>query len=139
MVGVGVVEQGFINSTPPHDTMSEAVIVHYDANQIDLAVLIEAHLRTHASTSNHSMREKYRSAVYTFDHAQAVATMGVLNKLAPDFENNLITQVLPFESFAASEARFQRYYETDPDRPFCQRYIDPKLAMLRQRFAAYST
>ena len=69
--GIETVEQGFIRSDAPADTWSEAVIVHYDPAEIDLAVLMEVHLRTHAATKDHSMRSKYRSAVYTFDGGQS--------------------------------------------------------------------
>ncbi len=64
--GVAQVAQGFIYSHPPHDSLSEAVLVDFDPAQISLADLIEIHLRTHASTSQHSMRQKYRSAIYAF-------------------------------------------------------------------------
>jgi len=76
--GVERVEQGFIRSTAPHDGWSEAVIVHFDPAVIDLKTLIEVHLRTHASTSEHSMRGKYRSAVYAFDPQQADDAQAVL-------------------------------------------------------------
>src|SRR3954451_12716902 len=65
--GVEQVEQGWIASQPPYDAFSEAVVVTYDPLVITLTDLITIHLHTHASTSNHSMRQKYRSAVYWFD------------------------------------------------------------------------
>ena len=67
--GVQKVEQGFITPEGEEDSFSEAVIVHYDPSQIALKDLIEIHLWTHKSTSEHSMRGKYRSAVYAFDQA----------------------------------------------------------------------
>ena len=48
----------------------------------------------------------------------------------------LITRVLPFRAFQPSDARFQNYYATDPERPFCRTYIEPKLTMLRRRYGA---
>ncbi|WP_317040044.1 peptide-methionine (S)-S-oxide reductase [Flavobacterium tructae] len=70
--GVTNVQQGWIKSEAPDDTFSEAVLVDFDSRIIPLEVLIEAHLITHSSTSNHSMREKYRSAIYFFDRNEAV-------------------------------------------------------------------
>ena len=70
LIGVSQVEQGFVASIDENSGFSEAVIVHFDAAKISLAVLIEIHLHTHKSTVNHSMRAKYRSAVYTFSEAQ---------------------------------------------------------------------
>jgi len=134
--GVDRVEQGFICSAPPHDAWSEAVIVHFEPARISLATLIEVHLRTHAATRRHSLRGKYRSAVYAFDDDQAEAARRVLDDLQAGFDQPLVTRVLPFRGFRPSEARFRDYYRSDPQRPFCQRFIDPKLALLRREYAA---
>ncbi|MEQ8709824.1 MAG: peptide-methionine (S)-S-oxide reductase [Rhodospirillales bacterium] len=133
--GVNRTEQGFIRSDPPCDNWSEAVIVHYDETDIRLADLIEIHLRTHASGSAHSMRGKYRSAIYCFTAEQQKAAADVLASLQDGFDETLVTQVLPFAGFRESDQRFQNYYEQGPERPFCQTYIDPKLRILRERFS----
>ena len=134
--GVSRVQQGFIRSDPPADGWSEAVVVHFDESQIDLATLIEVHVRTHASTAQHSMRGKYRSAVYVFDTDQAADAEQVIVLLNPQFADSLVTKVLTFEGFMASDERYHNYYESDPQRPFCRRYIDPKLDLLKRRFSA---
>lgn len=134
--GVSAVEQGFVASEPPDDAFSEAVIATFDPDVLPLDVLLEAHLRTHASTSNHSMRGKYRSAVYTTDEAQAQRARAALLRLETGFDAPLVTRVLPLAAFRPSAERFQNYYAADPERPFCRSYIEPKLADLRRRFAA---
>lgn len=131
--GVGRVEQGFIRSIAPDDSLSEAVIAHFDPAVTDLATLIEAHLHTHASTSAHSMRHKYRSAVYVFDEVQQREAAIALADLQTRFDAPLVTRVLPFAGFEASDARFRNYYATDPERPFCRTHIAPKLAKLKTR------
>ena len=71
LAGVQRVEQGYIRAQPPADQESEGVILHFDPARIPLAVLIEVHLLTHASTANHALRHRYRSAIYSFDEVQA--------------------------------------------------------------------
>lgn len=137
LAGVTSVEQGFMRSAAPADSWSEAVRVTFDPDRIDLATLIEVHVRTHSATSNHAMRGKYRSAIYSFNPDQASQAQAILDRLQAEFDGALITQVLAFEGFKPSQDVFQRYYETNPERPFCQRYIDPKLALIRKRFAAH--
>lgn len=132
--GVVRVEQGFIKSTPPADTWSEAVIVHFNPDLLDLETLIEVHVRTHSSTGNHSMRSKYRSAVYVYHPEQRQHAERILQELQPEFDGMLVTRVLSFSGFRESDERFQNYYQTNPDRPFCKRYIDPKLQLIRERF-----
>lgn len=55
--GVKSVQQGWIASKNEHFEFSEAVIVDFDPSSIPLKVLIEIHLHTHKSTSEHSMRK----------------------------------------------------------------------------------
>lgn len=136
LMGVSDVRQGFIASDAPHDSYSEAVLVEYAPEQINVSILIEIHLRTHASSSAHKMRGKYRSAIYILDDSFDKIS-AILAKLRGDFEKDLITQILPFCSFKSSDERFQNYYENGPEKPFCTNYIDPKLAMLRKDFSKY--
>ena len=138
LAGVQRVQQGFICSLAPADSWSEAVIVHFNPSQIHLATLVEVHIRTHSATSNHSMRSKYRSAIYVFDDAQADGVGKALALLQPEFAGKLVTAILNFVDFKSSDERFQNYYATNPDRPFCKRYIDPKLDLIRTRFAVHA-
>jgi peptide-methionine (S)-S-oxide reductase len=136
--GVGDVAQGFIRASAPDDSWSEAVIVTFDQSEIDVKTLIDIHLRTHASTSPHKFRGKYRSAIYVFDDKQRNRAEQDLQDLQADFEKPLVTQVLTHKGFKPSDVRFQNYYATDPERPFCQTYIDPKLQLLRTQFADHA-
>lgn len=135
--GVAKVEQGWIASIGDDKRFSEAVIVHFDNVKITLNVLTEIHLRTHKSTVLHSMRDKYRSAIYTFSARQNVAIEEVLNSLQSKFENRIITKTLPFIEFKASREQIQNYYKKNPEKPFCKTFIDPKLKLLLNQFSDY--
>lgn len=124
------VEQGYISSVAPQDSMSEAVIVHTTI-AIDLERLIDIHLETHESTSMHSRRDDYRSAIYYFDAAQKELIETVLITLSRKRNKNYITAVLPFAAFEPSRESIQNYYKTRPDAPFCKRYIAPKLEQVQ--------
>lgn len=134
--GVERVEQGYVASVDSHATFSEAVIIEFDSNQISLRTLIEIHLHTHKSTSNHSMRAKYRSAIYTFDENQLKTSKKILKEFQVDFKNELITKVLPFFQFKASRESIQNYYQKNPQKPFCKVFIDPKLKLVLQHFSS---
>jgi peptide-methionine (S)-S-oxide reductase len=132
--GVQKVEQGWIASINENDSFSEAVIVHFNATIIDLTVLVEIHLNTHSSTSAHAMRTKYRSAVYTFTEIQFDAAVKIIADFQIVFNNQLITEVHPFNAFKPSPVQFQDYYLKNPTKPFCEKYITPKLELLEKRF-----
>ncbi len=134
LMGVAKVEQGWVASTDENDTFSEAVIVHFDTNSINLFELIQIHLYTHKSTSDHSMRSKYRSAVYYFDEAQKLQIAKYLDTLQLEFEKKLVTEILPFDRFKPSREQITNYYYNNPNKPFCETYIAPKLKLLLEKF-----
>ena len=137
--GVSKVEQGFVASTEKDLSFSEAVIVHFNLPEIPLAILVEIHLLTHKSTSNHSMRNKYRSAIYYFKVEEKQMLETVLKKLQVNFELPLITKILPFNDFKASPEQFANYYQKNPNKPFCKTYIHPKLKLLQEQFSEFTS
>ena len=95
--GVEKVEQGWIASEGEDIAFAEAVIVHFNPVQIPLKRLVEIHLHTHKSTSNHSMRKKYRSGVYTFSKGQEQLAKKIIEDLpeqyVPEIELVLIVKM----------------------------------------------
>jgi peptide-methionine (S)-S-oxide reductase len=132
--GVQNVVQGWIASENENDSFSEAVIVHFDPDLVDLRVLIEIHLNTHSSTSSHARRGKYRSGIYTFEQTQYNAAVKIKMSFQEAFNNELITEVYRFKEFKPSPDQYQDYYLKNPEKPFCQRYISPKLKWVEKQF-----
>ena len=137
LTGVVKVEQGYVTSIDENQTFSEAVIVHFNNKTMSLETLIEIHLHTHKSTSNHSMREKYRSAVYTFSKEQVRNSKVIIESFQKDFNGQIITKVFPFQSFKASREAIQNYYQKNPNKPFCETFINPKLRLLLKQFSKH--
>lgn len=133
--GVQQVDQGYLASGGEAASFSEGVIVSYDPEIIPLETLIEIHLHTHRSTSNHSFRDKYRSAVYYFTAEDATKAEEALEYFQQGFEATIITEVLPFREFEASRESIQDYYLKNPEKPFCEKYIHPKLELLKKEFS----
>ncbi|OAV44105.1 peptide-methionine (S)-S-oxide reductase [Lewinella sp. 4G2] len=125
--GVEKVEQGWVTSEPPADAWSEAVIVHYDPTVVTIATLIAVHLATHAATKAHALRHRYRSAIYYFNPADRAPLEQELARAAASFDEPVLTAVLPFVAFKPSLPEHQDYFRSDPEKPFCQRFIWPKL------------
>ena len=106
--------------------------MHYDPAHITVMDLLAVHLQSHAATAAHALRGKYRSAVYAFSDEEAVRYRMMLHELGKKYEQPLLTKVLPFARFSASLPEHQDYYRSDPERPFCRRYIAPKLERLQR-------
>lgn len=133
--GVLTVDQGWITSEGENTTYSEGIVLEFDTSQISIDVLIAIHLHTHSATAMHSMRGKYRSAVYYFNAKDCTEAKDSIQKLQKDFDAPIITMVIPFVDFRLNKPEQLNYYYTDPTRPFCETYINPKLKLLLQRFS----
>lgn len=135
--GVQKVQQGYIAATEPNNHFSEAVLVTFDETVIPLKTLIHIHLLTHKSTSNHSFRDRYRSAIYYFNEALQQRSSNILEELQQEFSKEIITQVLPFITFKSSREALLNYYLKDKEKPFCKTYITPKLTLLLAQFSEF--
>jgi len=136
--GIKHVEQGWISSTHKDaSTPSEAVIVHFNPTLISLEILTEIHLFTHNATSNHTFRQKYRSAIYTFSTSQQLEAQYILASKQKLFEKSLVTKVYEFSEFKLNDAQYLNYYKSNPKKPFCQVRIEPKLKVLLERYREY--
>lgn len=132
--GVHHVDQGFVSSYGDAKDFSEGVVIFFDPAITQLQTLIRVHLKTHSSTSNHTRRDKYRSAIYYYSEAQEQEANRILKDLSHEYPGDIITKVLPFRKFEPSVKKFHNYYINDPDKPFCRRYIEPKLEIIRKKF-----
>ena len=135
LIGVVEVKQGWLSSFNDNDWLSEGVVVYFDPNKITLELLIEVHLYTHSSTSNHSMRNKYRSAVYCESTKQIQQVEEILNQLQLSFNKPIVTAAYLLNQFELSPEKYQNYYYSDPEKPFCKTVINPKLSILLENFA----
>ena len=137
--GVTCVDQGWLAPADCTDDFSEGVTVAFDPGQIDLATLVAIHLHTHSCTSNHALRGRYRSAVYVFSAMQAqVAQDAIAGLQGTDFDRPIITQICVFGAFRGNAERYLRYATRHAGQPFCERFVHPKLTLLRERFAAHT-
>ncbi|MCW8878649.1 MAG: peptide-methionine (S)-S-oxide reductase [Kangiellaceae bacterium] len=117
-----------------HSNYSEAVEIYFEPQTISLKTLIEIHLYTHASAANHSMRGKYRSAVYAYEEAQFLQAQQILESFENLFDKPIVTLVLAFDSFKPNQEKYRNYFFKAPNKPFCQTYIHPKLKLLLAQF-----
>ncbi|MCJ8292518.1 MAG: peptide-methionine (S)-S-oxide reductase [Crocinitomicaceae bacterium] len=133
--GILKVEQGWISSLGDNSEFSEGVIVHFNTEVISLEDLIEIHLYTHSSTSNHHMRNKYRSAVYSVSEKDRLNAKRIIQSFQKDFREKIVTQSLHLNDFKENEEKYLNYLYSRPGSGFCATYIHPKLRFLMDRFS----
>jgi len=132
--GVPEVLQGWMATPQDAQRYSESVVVVFDPQVVSLEGLIEIHLYTHSCTSSHSMRGKYRSAVYCFSPEQALCAQAAIKTLQKDFSEPIITEILDAGDFKLNQPQYLNYYFSGPEKPFCKNIAAPKLRELLRKF-----
>ncbi|MGF1703156.1 peptide-methionine (S)-S-oxide reductase [Photobacterium makurazakiensis] len=134
LIGVSSVQQGWIK---PINGLSytEGVLIDFSPDKVSLEVLIAVHLHTHDCTSSHALRYRYPSGVYVMNEAQRTVAKRAMALNQADFSMPLLTRVYDFGDFKLSKETLWNYYYSDPNKPFCQSRINPKLQLLLMRFS----
>lgn len=120
---------------------AEAVQIEYDPDELDyediLAVLFTVHDPTTVDRQGPDVGSQYRSAIFYHDDAQKEAAESFIAELEEDsiYDDPIVTEVSPLETFYEAEEYHQNYFEKNPSSTYCQVNINPKLSKLRERFA----
>ena len=105
---------------------AEVLKIEFDEQQISFADLLEVFVETHDPTSLNQQGAdrgtQYRSAVFYTDSNQRDQAVSVINSI-PD----AVTEISPLDVFYAAESYHQNYYNNNPNQPYCQLVILPKI------------
>lgn len=117
----------------------EAVQLTYDNLMISFEDLLSVYFITHNPTVNSwSAKESFyplcRPAVFYFTEEQKDVLLEKMQKIQPEFELPLLTQVKQFkpDNFTLVEEKYRRFYENNPKDGYCLSIIDSKLAKMKE-------
>jgi peptide-methionine (S)-S-oxide reductase len=117
---------------------AEAVQVAYDPDVVSYEDLLEVFFALHDPTTEDrqgpDVGSQYRSAVFYHDDEQRATAEAVVERLADEYDDPIVTEIEPLETFYEAEAYHQDYYETNPNQGYCRVQIQPKLRKLREQF-----
>jgi peptide-methionine (S)-S-oxide reductase len=148
--GVTGVVSGYAGGQDPNPTYqrvcsgrtghAEVVQVEFDPDVISYADILDVLWAIHDPTTpnqqGHDVGTQYRSIILTHDDAQRVAAEASRDAVQSLWPRPVVTEIVPLEVFHPAEEYHQDYYARNPEQGYCQAVINPKLAKLRQRFAA---
>lgn len=119
---------------------AEVIQIHFDPTRINYRDLLEIFFALHdPSTRNRQGNDigtQYRSAVFYHSETQRDIAREVIAELTSQgvWSNPVTTEVLPAETFYPAEEYHQHYFERNPQQPYCQAVIGPKMAKLRANY-----
>ncbi len=118
---------------------AEVVQVEFDPETISYRDLLEVFFTIHTPTTLNregpDVGSQYRSAVYYHDDEQRRIVESVIDKLEPLYDDDIVTEVEPLDTFYRAEDKHQDYYEKHPNDAYCTINTDPKLSKIREKHA----
>lgn len=114
---------------------AEVIQITFDANTISYADILVIFMTTHDPTTlNRQGADRgtqYRSVIFYHDNEQKEVAEEVIKQLKPYFENAIVTELSPLDTFYEAEKEHQDYYINNQEQGYCNFVITPKLAKLR--------
>lgn len=139
--GVTAVESGYAGGTTPDPTYhavcrgdtghAEVVRVTFDSDTISLAEILTFFWRAHDPTTRNrqgaDVGTQYRSIILYTDEGQKHLAEESRSAAARDFDDPIVTQIEPLETFYPAEDYHRDYYENNRRQGYCRLVIEPKL------------
>ena len=121
---------------------AEVVQVRFDPDVISYRELLEIFFTLHDPTQlnrqGNDVGTQYRSAIFWHTPAQKAEAEAVIAELtaAQQFDAPIVTEVAATTTFYPAENYHQGYFDSNPNQPYCQFVVAPKVAKARAKFAA---
>lgn len=120
---------------------AEVIRIEYDPDEISFEKLLQVHWATHDPTTLNrqgwDVGTQYRSAIFYHDETQKQLAEKLKQKIdeARVYRNPLVTEITAASKFHEAEDYHQDYFRNNPNVPYCDANIPPKLEKLRKLFA----
>jgi peptide-methionine (S)-S-oxide reductase len=101
-----------------------------------LGVFFSVHDPTTLDRQGADVGPQYRSLILSHSPAQETAARALIEYLLAEgvFQNPIVTEIQPFESFYKAEDYHQDYYEKNPYAGYCMAVIAPKMQKFRKHY-----
>jgi len=118
---------------------AEAVQITFDPSVLSYRDLLRVFFAIHDPTTLNrqggDVGTQYRSAIFTHTPEQEAIVEEVIAELnAGIWDDPIVTEVVPFETFYPAEDYHQEYYRRNSYQPYCQMVIAPKVAKFRKMY-----
>ena len=148
--GVASVVSGYAGGTVANPTYkqvctgttghAEVAQITFDPKIISYADLLRVFFTVHDQTTlnrqGHDVGTQYRSAIFYHNAAQKQIAQDVIREITAEkiWRDPIVTQVASFEVFYPAEDYHQEYFANNPNQPYCQAVVAPKVAKFRAHY-----
>ena len=148
--GVERVVSGYAGGTKPNPSYrevcggntghAEVVQITYDPSQISYRDLLDVFFTIHDPTTpdrqGGDIGPQYRSIILTHSDEQARVARETIADVTAEgiWDDPIVTTIEPLTTFYPAEAYHQDYFANNPNQPYCQVVIAPKVAKFRRKY-----
>ncbi|MCJ8318362.1 MAG: peptide-methionine (S)-S-oxide reductase MsrA [Colwellia sp.] len=119
---------------------AEVVQLTFDENLISVRELFEIFFTLHNPTQlnrqGNDIGTQYRSAVFFHNDSQKQSAVEIIKEIDQDkmWPSPVVTEVTAQSTFYSGEQFHQDFFNKNPENPYCQALISPKMAKFKQTF-----
>jgi peptide-methionine (S)-S-oxide reductase len=148
--GVISVESGYAGGTVDNPTYkqvctgrtghAEVVQITFDPSIVSFENLLNVFFTIHDPTTLNrqgaDVGTQYRSAIFYHSPEQKKVAEETIQRLNREqiWENPIVTEVTPLNKFHIAENYHQEYFANNPNQPYCQAVVAPKVAKFRSLY-----
>jgi peptide-methionine (S)-S-oxide reductase len=148
--GVEKVESGYAGgrmANPTYRDVCSGMTGHAEVVQVTfdplvlsfrdlLGVFFTVHDPTTPDRQGADIGTQYRSIILYHSDEQRETAKQVIDELNREkvWDDPIVTQLVPFTMFYSGEKYHQDYYSQNPNQPYCQIVIAPKVAKFRKAY-----
>lgn len=122
---------------------AEVVQITFDPDIISYKTLVEIFMATHDPTSlnrqGNDVGTQYRSVIFYHNEGQKRIAQEIIQELERKkiYDKPIVTALEPFQAFYPAEEYHHNYFERNPNQPYCQFVISPKVSKFKEKFKDY--
>ena len=117
---------------------AETIQIAFDPKIIPYEKLLEIFFALHDPTTLNKqgadIGTQYRSAIFYHSLEQKNTAEKIRAQIAPNYENPIVTEIVPFKNFYKAENYHENYFDSNRMQPYCQLVIDPKIKKLLEHY-----
>lgn len=149
--GVVSVESGYAGGNVAHPSYAqvcsgrtghaEVIQVTFDPRLISYRDLLRIFFAIHDPTTlnrqGNDVGTQYRSVIFYHDAGQKAIAEEVMTSLRDEslYSAPIVTQLEPYGEFYPAEDYHQEYFANNPNQPYCNYIIAPKVAKFRKQYS----
>jgi len=119
---------------------AEVLQITYDPEIVSFTELLEVFFAIHDPTTlnrqGHDVGTQYRSSVFYHNSEQEDISRQAIEFLSNQelWVDPIITEIVALDVFYPAEPYHQEYYRNNPESPYCQYIISPKVSKFREYY-----